>query len=59
MQHLLAVDLGLKTGLAVFGEDGKLVRYRSQNYGTVARLKKAAWGELSSVEDYAALLESR
>lgn len=55
MKHLLAVDLGLKTGLAVFGEDGQLVRYRSQNYGTVSRLKKAAWGELSSVEELAAV----
>ena len=55
MKHLLAVDLGLKTGLAVFDEQGRLVRYRSQNYGTVARLKKAAWGELSGVEGLAAV----
>ncbi|MCB9592574.1 MAG: hypothetical protein H6719_07570 [Sandaracinaceae bacterium] len=49
-EHLLAVDLGLKTGLAVFDEGGRLVRYRSQNYGTVTRLKRAAWGELADVE---------
>ena len=55
MAQLLAVDLGLKTGLAVFGDDGRLVRYRSQNYGTITRLKRAAWGELAEVEALAAL----
>jgi len=39
---LLAVDLGLKTGLALFGRDGRLVWYRSRNYGTRSRLRKAA-----------------
>ncbi|HHH29429.1 MAG TPA: hypothetical protein ENK57_13935 [Polyangiaceae bacterium] len=51
--HLLAIDLGLKTGLAVFSQRGALVRYRSQNYGTVSRLKRAAWGELASVSGLA------
>lgn len=41
-ERLLAVDLGLRTGLAVFGRDGKLIWYRSRNFGTMARLKKAA-----------------
>lgn len=39
---LLAVDLGLKTGLALFDKEGKLIWYRSRNFGTKARLKKAA-----------------
>lgn len=38
----MAVDLGLRTGLAVFGRDGRLVWYRSRNFGTMARLRKAA-----------------
>ena len=42
MPSLLAVDLGLKTGLAGFGEDGKLQWYRSRNFGTRPRLKNAA-----------------
>ena len=40
-RRLLAVDLGLRTGLALFGGDGRLIWYRSHNLGTVARLKRA------------------
>ena len=43
---LLAVDVGLRTGLALFGADGRLVSYRSQNFGTPARLRRAAFGLL-------------
>ena len=39
---LLAVDLGLRTGLALYGKDGKLQWYRSRNFGTRTRLRKAA-----------------
>ena len=39
---LLAVDLGLRTGLALYGRDGRLVSYRSQNVGSRARLRRAA-----------------
>lgn len=42
MPSLLAVDLGLRTGLAFFGEDGRLQWYRSRNFGSRARLKNAA-----------------
>jgi hypothetical protein len=42
MPSLLAVDLGLKTGLAFFSEDGRLQWYRSRNFGSRARLKNAA-----------------
>ncbi|MBX3275970.1 MAG: hypothetical protein KF729_37305 [Sandaracinaceae bacterium] len=51
--HLLAVDLGLRTGLAVYAGDGRLVRYRSQHFGTVAQLKRAVWGELAAIEGLA------
>ena len=39
---LLAVDLGLRTGFALYGADGRLQRYRSQNLGSRSRLRKAA-----------------
>jgi hypothetical protein len=38
---LLAVDVGLRTGLAFFRRDGRLLRYRSQNFGTALRLRRA------------------
>lgn len=44
--ELLAVDLGVRTGLALYGADGRLRWYRSQNYGSPARLKRAAYGLL-------------
>jgi hypothetical protein len=34
------VDLGLRTGLAAFGEDGRLRWYRSQHFGSTARLRR-------------------
>jgi len=36
---LLAVDLGLKAGLALYGEEGRLRWYRSTNFGTMTKLK--------------------
>lgn len=50
MPSLLAVDLGLRTGLALYGADGRLQWYRSQNFGSMARLKRGAYGVLSGVE---------
>ena len=44
MPSLLAVDLGLRTGLALFGEDGRLRWYRSQNFGSTPRLRRGAQG---------------
>jgi len=41
LSKLLAVDLGLRTGLALFGDDGRLRWYRSHNVGNVARLRRA------------------
>lgn len=40
MGALLAVDLGIKTGLALYGETGQLLWYRSHNYGRRSRLKR-------------------
>ncbi len=41
MSDLLAVDLGVRTGLAVYGGHGRLVSYRSRNFGSGPRLKRA------------------
>lgn len=41
MALLLAVDLGLRTGLALYGRDGRLQWYRSHNFGTATRLRRA------------------
>lgn len=43
MSTLLAIDLGLKAGFATYSRDGILLRYRSTNFGSYQRLKKAAW----------------
>ena len=56
MRFLLAVDLGLKTGLALYGEDGKLRWYRSKNFGTAARLKRAVYGILKEIPGLAMLV---
>lgn len=37
---LLAVDLGVRTGMALYGGDGRLVWYRSKNYGSAAALRR-------------------
>lgn len=41
---LLAVDAGLRAGFALYGADGRLRWFRSRNYGSMARLRKAAYG---------------
>ncbi len=51
---LLAIDLGLRSGLACYGVDGRLRWYRSQNFGSRQRLRRAAesiLGELPEVTD--------
>jgi len=51
MAYLLAVDLGLRTGLALYGQDGRLVWYRSQHFGTAATLRRRVRGLLSEWPD--------
>jgi hypothetical protein len=53
MPTLLAVDLGVRTGLALFRSDGRLVWYRSQNFGNAARLRRAVGGLLNECGDLA------
>ncbi|MBA3469780.1 MAG: hypothetical protein H0T53_09060 [Herpetosiphonaceae bacterium] len=56
MQTLLAVDLGLRTGFALYGDDGRLISYRSQNYGSVPRLRRGAAGVLGDLPELTALV---
>lgn len=53
---LLAVDLGLKTGLALYGADNKLAWYRSHNFGTAERLKRGVPGILDMIPDLMAIV---
>ena len=39
-RHLLAVDMGLRTGLAVYGPDGRLISYRSKHFGSLSELRR-------------------
>jgi hypothetical protein len=56
MHSLLAVDLGLKTGLALFGQDGRLCWYRSHNFGTPARLRRGVRRVLAGIPHLAWLV---
>jgi len=51
MATLLAVDLGLRAGLALYGDDGRLRWYRSQNFGAPSRMRRAAYGILQELPD--------
>ncbi len=51
MPLLLAVDLGLRTGLAAYGRDGRLLWYRSQHFGTRAMLRRGVHGLLETIPD--------
>ncbi len=51
MPTLLAVDLGLRTGLALYADDGRLRWYRSHNLGKAARLRRAVPGLLEEPTD--------
>jgi hypothetical protein len=53
---LLAVDFGLRTGLALYGQDGRLLWYRSQHYGARAALRRGVHGLLDANADLARLV---
>jgi hypothetical protein len=48
---LLAVDIGLRTGLALFRQDGRLQWYRSQNFGTITRLRRGVRMVLATIPE--------
>ncbi len=53
MTALLAVDLGVRTGFSCWGDDGRLRWYRSQNFGSAARLRRAIPALLDREHDFA------
>jgi hypothetical protein len=55
MSFLLSVDIGLRTGLALYGRDG-LIWYRSQNYSSIKRLKSAVYGIFKETPDISKLV---
>lgn len=48
MPSLLAVDLGLRTGLALYGADARLSWYRSQHYANRTSLRRGVHGLLDA-----------
>jgi hypothetical protein len=50
---LLAIDVGLRAGLALYGEDGRLRWYRSHNFGSAARLKRGVFSIMQVLPDLA------
>ncbi|NTW23531.1 MAG: hypothetical protein HGA37_02435 [Lentimicrobium sp.] len=55
-QYLLAIDAGVKTGLALFCKPANLTWYRSHNMGSVSSLRKAADHLLHSIEGLTAIV---
>ena len=53
MASLLAIDLGLRAGFALYGDDGRLRWYRSHNFGAAARLRKGVPSILAEQADLA------
>ncbi len=56
MPALLAVDLGLRTGLAKYGQNGRLLWYRSQHYANRQALRRAIRGLLDAEPDLSELV---
>lgn len=48
--RLLAVDLGVRCGMAVLGADGRLRTYRSRNFGSVGRMRRGARSIVEAVD---------
>jgi hypothetical protein len=56
VRTLLAVDLGVRTGLALYADDGRLRWYRSRNFGNAARLRRGVPALLDEAGDLAYLV---
>jgi hypothetical protein len=56
MKSLLAADPGLRTGLALYGQNGKLLWYRSKNFGSRERLRRGVPGVLAEIPELAWLV---
>jgi hypothetical protein len=53
---LLAVDVGVRTGLALYAADGRLSWYRSRNFGNAVRLRRGVQSFLRELPEVAYLL---
>ncbi|MBU0753897.1 MAG: hypothetical protein KJ645_02070, partial [Planctomycetes bacterium] len=51
MGMLLAVDVGLRTGLALYNSDGKLQWYRSRKLSNTAKLKRISYLAFNEIPD--------
>lgn len=49
MNTILAIDLGVRTGFALYNSEGKLLWYRSRNYGNKQRLRRDIQNMLSQI----------
>lgn len=49
--YLLGIDLGLRGGMALFGHDGRLRWFRSQHFGSVSQLRRAATHIIAETRD--------
>ena len=56
LSELLAVDLGLRTGLALYTQAGRLSWYRSRNFGTTTRLRRGVIHILDEFPDLSMLI---
>jgi hypothetical protein len=50
---LLAVDLGLRAGVALYDSRGRLLSYRSTNFGSMNRLKRGISGIIKPLDTLA------
>lgn len=55
--RVLAIDLGLRTGFALFGSDGLLHSYRSTHFQSRAAMKRAAWDVIAEFEPTSVVAE--
>jgi len=53
---LLGVDLGLRTGLALYNQNGRLRWYRSRHFGSAAQLRRGARSVLKELPGLAWLI---
>ncbi|MEM6274302.1 MAG: hypothetical protein AAF735_03580 [Myxococcota bacterium] len=54
---ILAVDLGLRTGLARFSADNRLSWFRSHHFANTTALKRAVYGIVRDAEPYLVVVE--
>lgn len=56
MASLLAVDIGLRAGLAIYTDDGRLRSYRSHNFGSISRMRRGVPSIYAAVPDLCCVL---